>query len=319
VSVADARDRKVVALGGGHGLSANLAALRHVVGEVTAIVTVADNGGSSGRLRDEFGCLPPGDLRMALAALCGDDDWGRTWADVLQHRFNSQGEMDRHAVGNLLIVALWELLGDTVHGLDWVARLLGAQGRVLPMAETPLDIVASVLGLDPDDPQARTIVRGQVEVATTPGHVVSVRLDPRDPPACGPALAAVAQADWTVLGPGSWFTSVIPHLLVPELHKALVTTSARTIVTLNLESPEGETAGFTQDAHLDVLSEHAPELRVDVVIADRRSVVDEDQLRHTAARLGARLVVADVARDDGTPRHDPQKLASAYARIIGES
>src|SRR6476659_6376475 len=119
----------VVALGGGHGLAANLSALRTFVEDLTAVVTVADNGGSSGRLRRELGVLPPGDLRQALAALCRDDEWGRTWADVLQHRFQSAGELHRHAVGNLLIVALWELLDGHVEGLDWVGRLLGAPGR----------------------------------------------------------------------------------------------------------------------------------------------------------------------------------------------
>lgn len=312
----DLLDARVVALGGGRGLSANLAALRHVVRDLTAVVTIADNGGSSGRLRREFGCLPPGDLRKALAALCGDDEWGRTWAEVLQHRFASTGEMDQHAVGNLLIVALWELLGDTVDGLDWVGRLLGAQGRVLPMAEIPLDIVASVLGLDPDDPGARTIVRGQAEVASTQGQVVSVRLDPRDPPASPQALAAIEAADWVVLGPGSWFTSVIPHLLVPAMHKALVSSSARKIVTLNLEPQPGETDGFAPDTHLEVLADHAPELDLDVVLVDEGSVVDEDQLLSTARALGARLVIADVAEDGSTSRHDATKLARAYARII---
>ncbi len=123
----------VVALGGGHGLAASLTALRHVTTDLTAVVTVADNGGSSGRLREEFGVLPPGDLRMALAALCGDDGGARPGRSVLQHRFESDGPMHGHAVGNLLIVALWELLGDA-HGraatgwsrLDWVGRLLGA-------------------------------------------------------------------------------------------------------------------------------------------------------------------------------------------------
>ncbi len=310
-------DRKVVALGGGHGLSATLLALRHVVRHLTAVVTVADNGGSSGRLRREFGCLPPGDLRQALAALCGDDDWGRTWARVLQHRFASDGEMDQHAVGNLLIVALWELLDDTVDGLDWVGRLLGAQGRVLPMAQTPIDIVASVLGLDVDDPAARTIVRGQVEVAMTRGRVLSVRLDPRDPPASPEAVDAITAADWVVLGPGSWFTSVIPHLLVPDLRKALVTSDARKIVTLNLEPQQGETDGFTPENHLDVLAEHAPELRLDAVLVDSASIVDEDQLRATVIGLGGELFVANLAADDGTPRHDPTKLARAYAQIIG--
>lgn len=315
----DLLEARVVALGGGHGLAANLAALRRVVTDLTAVVTVADNGGSSGRLRAEFGCLPPGDLRQALAALCGDDEWGRTWARVLQHRFDSDGEMDQHAVGNLLIVALWELLGETEVGLDWVGRLLGAQGRVLPMSETPLDIVASVLGLDADDPGARTIVRGQSEVASTSGQVVSVRLDPRSPSASPDALAAVAAADWVVLGPGSWFTSVIPHLLVPDLRKALVTSAARTIITLNLEPQAGETEGFAPDTHLEVLVEYAPDLQVDVVVADAGAVVDAPQLRETVEQLGARLVVADVAAADGSPRHDPVKLATTYARIVAGS
>ena len=143
---------KVVALGGGHGLAASLAALRRVTRDITAVVTVADDGGSSGRLRREFGVLPPGDLRMALAALCGDDDWGTTWSKVVQHRFGGDGELGGHAVGNLLIAALWDLLGDPVAGLDWVGRLLRTAGRVLPMAAVPLDIVAEVEGADPERP-----------------------------------------------------------------------------------------------------------------------------------------------------------------------
>jgi uncharacterized cofD-like protein len=189
----------VVALGGGHGLAANLSALRTFVTELTAVVTVADNGGSSGRLRRELGVLPPGDLRQALTALCRDDEWGRTWADVLQHRFQSAGELHRHAVGNLLIVALWELLDGHVEGLDWVGRLLGAQGRVLPMAGVPLDISAQVRGADPDRPDDVETVRGQVEVASTPGLVESVELVPADPPACPEAVEAIHAADWVIL------------------------------------------------------------------------------------------------------------------------
>src|SRR5690242_8877503 len=133
---------RAVALGGGHGLAASLSALRRVTGDLTAIVTVADDGGSSGRLRRDFGVLPPGDLRMALAALCGDDDWGTTWSHVVQHRFGGSGELAGHSLGNLLIAGLWDLLGDPVAGLDWVGRLLRVTGRVLPMAAVPLDIVA---------------------------------------------------------------------------------------------------------------------------------------------------------------------------------
>ncbi len=313
----DLTDVNVVALGGGHGLAASLAAMRRVSGQLTAVVTVADNGGSSGRLREEFGCLPPGDLRQALAALCGDDDWGNTWARVLQHRFASAGEMDKHAVGNLLIVALWELLGDHVDGLDWVGRLLGAHGRVLPMSTVPLDITATVRGLDPRAPEADTVVRGQVQVATAGGHVRSVALDPVDPPACAEAIKAVDAADWVVLGPGSWFSSVIPHLLVPDLRRALESSRARKLVVLNLEGQQGETEGFAPETHLEVLAGHAPDLRLDVVLADRSFVGDVAALRRTAERLGARLELADVARGDGTPRHDPGRLAAAFSAIVG--
>jgi uncharacterized cofD-like protein len=305
-----------VALGGGHGLSASLSALRRVVEHVTAVVTVADNGGSSGRLREEFGVLPPGDLRQALAALCGDDDWGRTWARVLQHRFASSGAMHEHAVGNLLIVALWELLGDHVDGLAWVARLLGAQGTVLPMSVTPIDITATVQGVDPADPQRLTTVRGQVEVASSPGQVLSVDLSPANPPACRQALDAVGEADWIVLGPGSWFTSVIPHLLVPDLRRAVVSAAARRAVTLNLEPQTGETDGYSPEEHLQALCDYAPDLKLDVVLADHRTVTDHGALRRAAASFGAELVVADVSAADGSARHDPAKLANAYTSFM---
>lgn len=310
-------DPAVVALGGGHGLSASLSALRRLTSDLTAVVTVADNGGSSGRLREEFGVLPPGDLRMALAALCGDDRWGQTWARVLQHRFESDGDMDGHAVGNLLIVALWELLDDHVAGLDWVGGLLGARGRVLPMAVTPLDIIAEVRGADEHAPDAVSLVRGQVEVATTPGDVIDVHLEPADPVACPEAVRAIANADWVVLGPGSWYSSVIPHLLVPGLREALIRTPAKILVTLNLEAQPGETDGFTPEDHLAVLLRHAPELRIDTVIADRHAVGDPTRIEAAVAALGARLVLADVAREGTAGQHDPEKLGRAYARVVG--
>src|ERR1700755_530133 len=174
---------RVVALGGGHGLFASLSALRRVTRQVPAVVAGADDGASSGMLRRDFGVLPPGDLRMALAALCGDDSWGTTWSRVVQHRFTGDSELGGHAVGNVPIVALWELLGDTVQGLDWVGRLLGAHGRVLPMAAVPLDLAAEVEGADPGRPDEITTVRGQAACATTRGRVRSISLVPADPPA----------------------------------------------------------------------------------------------------------------------------------------
>ncbi len=306
----------VVALGGGHGLAASLSALRTFCPDLTAVVTVADNGGSSGRLRRELGVLPPGDLRQALAALCRDDDWGRTWARVLQHRFESTGELHSHAVGNLLIVALWELLGGHVEGLDWVARLLGAEGRVLPMSAVPLDIEARVRGADSNRPADVSTVRGQVEVATTAGLVESVELVPADPPACVEAVDAIGAADWVIFGPGSWYTSVLPHLLVPDLRTALSVAEARRCVTLNLVAQQGETDGFSSSTYLEVLALHAPEVQIDVVLADAAGVVDMAILEETADGLGAELVIADIAAQDGSPRHDIDKLAAAYAGII---
>jgi uncharacterized cofD-like protein len=306
---------RVAALGGGHGLSANLQALRTFCSDLTAVVTVADNGGSSGRLRRELGVLPPGDLRMALAALCRDDDWGRTWADLLQHRFESDGELHSHAVGNLLIVALWELLGGPLEGLEWVGRLLGAQGRVLPMADVPLDIQATVRGADPSRPGELSTVRGQVEVATTAGMVESIEVLPADPPVGAETLAAIGRADWVVLGPGSWYTSVLPHLLVPQLRSALASTPARVCVTLNVAPQLGETEGFTPSTYLEVLAVHAPDLGIDVVLADEGGVVDMPMLEETVDGLGARLVVAKLA-EAGESRHDVHRLAEAYRGIM---
>jgi uncharacterized cofD-like protein len=300
-----------VALGGGHGLSATLSALRRVSDRITAVVTVADDGGSSGRLRDELDVLPPGDLRMALSALCDDSDWGRTWRDVLQHRFTSTGDLDQHAVGNLLIVALWELLGDTVDGLDWVGKLLGARGRVLPMAAVPLAIEADVRRPD----GSTTTVQGQSRVAVARGRITQLRLTPQTPPALPEAVAAVEQADWVVLGPGSWYTSVIPHLLVPDLAEALRSTRARRIVALNLV-PESETAGMGPCEHLDALREHAGGMRVDAVIADPGSVDDVDALEERTAALGGRLLLRQVRRGDGTPRHDALRLAAAISDVV---
>ncbi len=307
----------VVALGGGHGLASSLGALKLITDRVTAVVTVADDGGSSGRLREEFDVLPPGDLRMALAALCDDSDWGLTWRDVLQHRFQGEGPLAGHALGNLLIVSLWDLLDDTVGGLDLVGRLLNSRGRVLPMASVPLEIEAEILGHDAARPEDQTVVRGQHRVASSQGQVQAVRLIPADPGCPAETLAAVEQADWVLLGPGSWFTSVLPHVLVPSLRDALTRTTARTLLNLNLEIHTGETKGFRAQDHLDSLAKHAPELRIDVVLADPSCIDDEPVLRSSAARLGAELVVASVSATGAPGHHDHLRLAAAYRDIIG--
>lgn len=306
----------IVALGGGHGLSASLSALRQLSHRLTAIVTVADDGGSSGRLRSEFPILPPGDLRMALAALCGDDQTGRTWAEVLQARFPGDGMLGGHSIGNLLIAGLWLQLDDPVVGLDMVASLLHTEGRVLPMAAVPLLIEADVVGADPGRPDEIVKVVGQEAVALATGEITAVRLLPHDPPAVPEAIRAIEEADYLVLGPGSWYSSVLPHLLVPQVLEAILATRAKRVLTLNLVPTEDETPQYTASRHIDVLAAHAPGLRLDAVVADP-SFADDAHLATFVASMGARLVVAPVRMRDGSPRHDPHLLASVYAGIMG--
>jgi uncharacterized cofD-like protein len=305
-------NRRIVALGGGHGPYATLSAARRLSSHVTAVVTVADDGGSSGRLRSELEVVPPGDLRMALAALASDSGHGRLWATILQHRIGGSGALAGHPIGNLLLAGLNEVLADPVAALDELARILGAQGRVLPMCPIALQIEADVSGLE-TDPRMFRLIRGQVAIATTPGKVRRVRLLPANPPATRQAVDAIMSADLVVLGPGSWFTSVIPHLLVPGLATALRATSARRALVLNLAAEPGETAGFSVERHLHVLAQHAPEFTVNDVIIDAERVPSEqerDQLRRTAAQLAAQVHFADVSRP-GTPLHEPGKLAAA--------
>ena len=309
---------KVVAFGGGHGLAAALSAWRRLTGELTAVVTVADDGGSSGRIRREMPVLPPGDLRMALVALAGEEPGMQQMAELLQHRFGGSGVLAGHPVGNLMLTGLTEMHdGDSVRALGVLEELLGARGRVLPMADVPLDLVATVASGDPDDPQDTRRIRGQVAIASTPGHVRDIRISPDDPPVPGAVLQAIAEADVISLGPGSWYTSVLPHLLVPRLRQALAETAARVVVVLNLEPQPGETDGFSPEEHLRVLLAHLGGVSLHTVIADAVAVVDRRGLLSAVQGCGAELVLAPVAAPDGAPRHDPARLAAALASVVG--
>jgi uncharacterized cofD-like protein len=315
---------KVVAFGGGHGLAASLRGLRHCVPEleldITAIVTVGDDGGSSGRLRAERDALlPPGDLRQALAALAGPDPVHQRTAALLQHRFAAIGNPDPltgHAVGNLLLLGLMELLGDPVVALEHAAAMVGAQGRVLPVARHAIGIEADVRNGDPKRPGETVTVRGQHAVAVTTGHVEAVRLTPKSPPTCRAVHNAIEGADWLIFGPGSWYTSVLPHLMVPEVAAAIVASPARRLVTLNLAT-DNETAGLSVADHLAALQWYLPELRVDVVLADAKWVGEPEPVHRAAESLGARLVLAPLAVADGSPRHDPESLGVALVPVLG--
>ncbi|HCG3009817.1 TPA: uridine diphosphate-N-acetylglucosamine-binding protein YvcK [Corynebacterium striatum] len=310
-------------LGGGHGLYQTLLAARMSNAErISAIVTVADDGGSSGRLRRELDIIPPGDLRMALAALSGDTEAGKMWAQTLQHRFGGNGAMAGHAVGNLLIAGLTDVLGDYQAALDAVAVLTESHGRVLPVVNQPLDIEAEVAGLD-DDPRIMRAVRGQVAVASTPGQVRRVRILPEYPEANPEAVAALADADLITIGPGSWFSSVLPHVLVPEIVDTVRNSHALRVVVLNLSAEPGETHGFSAERHLHVLAQHAPNLRIDRVLVDEGAIPSESErvyLQRAASVLGAKVSFADLSQRDGngasTNKHDPEKLSVALGELV---
>lgn len=303
----------VVAMGGGHGLAATLTALREITTDITALVTVADNGGSSGRLREEFGVMPPGDLRMALTALCSDDEWGRGWAKVLQHRFSSDGELNGHNVGNLLLTALWEIYDDPVDGLKRVGQLLRVVGRVLPMSSIPLEIQARVRSRSDG---SISIVRGQSEVALARGVIENVELIPENPPTHPEALSAIERAEWITLGPGSWFSSVLPHVLLPQTRAALARTSARKLLLLNLVAPHpgDEAADLAAAGRLAFLHDHGPDVPIDVVLADP-SILSKE-LEEYVLSLGAKLEVRDLAHGPTSDQHDPKKVVSALRQIM---
>lgn len=281
---------KVVALGGGHGLAATLQAVRRYAGDITAIVSVADDGGSSGRLREAL-CIPaPGDIRRCLVALA---EPGSVWARAFEHRFEA-GELHGHAVGNLVIAGLAAATGDFTAALAEAGRALGAVGRVLPATTVPVVLKAEAAGGE---------VEGQVRVATT-GRISSVGLVPPDAEPPAEALAALAAADQIVLGPGSLFTSVLAVVAVPAIREALTAARAPKVYVCNLRPQEPETAGYDVQAHVDALTAHGVD--VDVVVCD--------STRMPVGAVGTNYVERRLARPDGDG-HDPAALAAALAEL----
>jgi uncharacterized cofD-like protein len=295
---AGAAGPRVVAIGGGHGLANALRAVRTYAGEVTAVVTVADDGGSSGRLRRELGILPPGDLRKALVALADED---AVWPRTFEHRFDD-GELAGHAVGNLVLAALFETTGDVVAALDEAGRLVGACGRVLPATTESVVLKADV------DGQA---VEGQVAVATAHGRINRVEVVPADARPVPDAVAAIGAADQVVLAPGSLYTSVLAVLVVDGLAEAVRTAPGRVVQVGNLRTQDAETAGMDAADHLQAVRDHGG--RVDVYLDPDggQLEVDRDRIR----LLGAETVTADVA-DPRSPEHDPRRLALALAALL---
>ncbi len=283
---------KVVAIGGGHGLAATLRAVRTYTDEVTAIVSVADDGGSSGRLRQLLQIIPPGDLRKCLVALA---EPGSLLAAAFEYRFSDE-ELEGHSLGNLILAGLIDGAGDPVAALDEACRLLGARGRVLPATIDPVVLKADAAGGS---------VAGQVAVMGT-DNIRTVSLVPADPAPPADAVAALDGADQIVLGPGSLFTSVLAAAVVPEILAAVNRAPAPKVYVCNLRPQVPETEAFDVGMHVDALVAHG--IHVDVVVCDTAAISLGD------TRL--RLVDRALARPNGMA-HDPAKLASALSDLLG--
>lgn len=293
----------VVAVGGGHGLAASLRAVRQYAESITAIVSVADDGGSSGRLRERMPDLPaPGDIRRCLSAMA---DPATDLADVLEHRFGpGAGDLSGHAFGNLLLTALSFGLGSFGAAVDEVARLAGVDARILPATDGPVDLRATVAANDggPD-----RVVVGQVAVANTVG-IGRISIRPAGAGSSSEVTDAILHADQVVLGPGSLFTSVLATAVVPAVNAALSATPAQRVYVANLRPQKGETEGFDLGDHLRALDDHG--VRADVVIC-HPGVAGID------AAADTNVVIREVA-DHRDLVHSPDRLAKALAEVLRE-
>lgn len=298
----------VVAIGGGHGQAAALEAIQTYARDIAALVTVADNGGSSGRLT-ELGIPPPGDIRRCLLALTPEPTM---WSELFAYRFEG-GDIDDHSLGNLILLALSDMFGDFSTAVLSAGNLLGAMGRVIPVADRAVTLQATVDG--------RKVV-GQLDIALAHGRISDLTIEPSDTAACRPALEAVAAADQIVLGPGSLYTSVISALKVQMLAPAVQASAAQKVFVLNLVSQDGETLGLTGAEHLDALRQHCGVEGPGVVVVNSGPVDVPDGLNQltvdpeAAAELGWRVVAADVSDTTADwPAHDPVKLGVVLERL----
>jgi uncharacterized cofD-like protein len=311
-----ARGPKIAALGGGHGLSTLLRGLKEHTSNLTAIVTVADDGGSSGKLRDQLGLPAVGDIRNCLVALA---DAEPQMSALFQYRFPGEAgptSLAGHAIGNLLIAAMTAVEdGDFEEGVRRMNRVLAVRGQVVPATATPVVLHAAL--------RDGSFVEGQSRIARMSG-IDRVWLSPEDVRACQDALAAIAEADVIVIGPGSLFTSLLPSLLLPDIRQALADSAALRIYVCNVATQTGETDGFDLADHVEALERHTADGLVDIVLANNRTTAapvpvgtrESVRLRWPpAGARPARLVLDDVVDPASPFHHDPERLAAAILRI----
>jgi len=316
-----------VAIGGGTGLSALLRGLKAHVGterlrQLTGVVTVTDDGGSSGRLRRELGVLPPGDIRNCIAALADDED---LLTRLFQYRFPNGGGLLGHSFGNLFLTALTGITGDFHQAILTAESLLSVRGKIFPATLTDLRLRGRGV--------SGRIYEGESAIGLSGEELAAVELDPANPPAFPPAVAALESADLILLGPGSLYTSILPNLLIPGIRQALVKTRARVVLLLNLMTQPGETDGMMGIDHLRALVRQAGEGIVDAVLVNSTEIpsalishyaetgsepVEVD--RAALEALGVEVHEAGLLAADGDLiRHDSEKLAQAVLDLTGKT
>lgn len=325
------RGPHIVAIGGGTGLPNLLRGLTEYTSNITAIITVADDGGSSGRIRRELGLIPPGDFRNNIAALARDE---ALMTQLLQYRFGGrlvedtdegeEGVLKGHAFGNLLLAALSGVTGSFDEGLAAAGRVLAVQGRVLPSTLSNVVLVAEVI-VDGEDVARR--ITGESLIPKSGGRINQVYLEPSGPLAYPPAVQAILQADLVVIGPGSLFTSILPNLLVPGISQALNSTAAKRLYVCNLATQTGETDNYVVADHMDAIDRHVARLIskenywIDLVLANSNLSVPTDRGggRTTYVKLKGTIrvpmITNDLVDEERPWRHDSNKLANAIASI----
>ena len=299
---------KVVVIGGGSGLPNLLRGLKYYTSNLTAVVTVADDGGSSGRLRSELGILPPGDIRNCLVALADSEV---VMQQLMDYRFSTNGQLDGHSFGNILIAALAGIGGDFSKGVEIAGELLAIRGRVIPSTSTDIVIVGSTI--------SGQMLLGESRVGTATERLRSIALVPADAPVHPDAAKAIKEADLIILGPGSLFTSIVPNLLVRDLAAALVGASGLKMYVCNVAEEPGQTTGYSVLDHLNVVRHYAGDDSVNIVIANDNGLQDREP--PSPSLIPARTnwqddivcIWADVIDEEIPTRHDPVKLAATVA------
>ncbi len=310
------RGRRIVVIGGGHGLATLLRGLKEHTRNLTAIVTVADDGGSSGELRRTLGILPPGDIRNCLAALSNDE---AMLTQLFQYRFSSDSGLGGHSFGNLFITALSEVTGSFEEAIAESARVLGVNGEVLPATLHDVRLVADVQLLNQS---SEVRVAGESTIPNMPGRVRRVWLEPNNPPAFPPVIQSILQADMIVIGPGSLYTSILPNLLVPDIVAAIRSSKGLKLFICNIATQRGETIAYSCSDHVRAMEDHVGEGLVDVVVCNRNYSLSlpegVDWVRLDENLDNIPVYASDLVDLQYPWRHDSQKLTQVLVDLLNE-